>query len=230
MMPQDRLSAFGDALRQGMLAERMSQADLAKATKVHPSQVNRWVHGRAMPGMENICKLEKLLKIDLSKVLANPTREYELFVAAPEGGLNSEDVADHHADVAKVLRAARKHVRGIYWPSEEDKTAADRTYKAAVRTEQNLRVLNGCPALLYLQFAAVVNPSSAYIELGYALGRKMKLTIMVKGGLMVPYMLRDFGAVRVGLREVGIFPNIASADEAAELIASNGRELLGLAK
>lgn len=228
MMPQDRLSAFAGALHHALVAERMSQAALAKALKVHPSQVNRWVHGRAMPGMENLRTLEKLLKIDLSKVLTNPTRKYELFVAAPEGGLNPEDVADHHADVAKVLRAAREQVNGIYWPSEEDKTAADRTYKAALRTDQNLRVLNGCPALIYLQFANVVNPSSAYIELGYALGRKVKLTIMVKRGLMLPYMLHDFGAVGVGLREVRIFPNIASADEAAAMIASNGRELLGL--
>lgn len=228
MMPQDRLSPFGNTLRQALVARRMSQAALAKAMEVHPSQVNRWVHGRAMPGMENVSKIEKLLKIDLSDVLTHPSREYELFVAAPEGGLRPDDVADHHADVAKVLSAAREQVNGIYWPSEEDKTAADRTYKAAMRTDRNLRVLNRCPALIYLQFAEVVNPSSAYIELGYALGRKMKLTIMVKRGLMLPYMLHDFGAVGSGLREVRIYPNIASADEAAALIKHNGRALLGL--
>lgn len=179
-----------------------------------------------MPSMANVRKLEDVLDIDLGWLLTEPTREYELFVAAPEGGLRSDDVKAHHADVAKVLVAARKHVNGIYWPSEEDKTIADRTFKAPTRTEKNLRILNDCPALLYLQFAKVVNPSSAYIELGYALGKKMKLTIMVKDRLMLPYMLHYSGARGTGLKEMRIFDNI-EADEAVALITDNGRELFG---
>ena len=221
---------FGIALHEALLVKRMSQAELARAIPTDASQVTRWITGAAKPSMRNQRRIEEILETKLPNA-STITREYELFVAAPVGGLNPDNIDKHHADVAKVLVAARKQVNGIYWPSEGDRTASDRTDVSAIRTERNLRALNECSALLYLQFSEVVNPSSAYIELGYALGRKMKLTIMVKSGLMLPYMLHEFGAVGPGLRflpQVRIYPNIASAEEAAERIARNGRELLGL--
>jgi hypothetical protein len=94
-----------------------------------------------------------------------------------------------------------------------------------------MKDLVNCPAYLYLQFAEIVGPSSALVELGFALGRKMKITIIVKKGLTSPYMLRGFGAVAAKLNflpHARIY-EVDSADDAACLIASNGRELLGLA-
>jgi len=91
--------------------------------------------------------------------------------------------------------------------------------------------LFGCEAYLYLQFAEVLRPSSAFVELGFALGTKMKVTIIVQKGLTSPYMLRGFGAVAARLKfleEARIYTEVESPDEAASLIASNGRELLGL--
>ena len=51
-----------------------------------------------------------------------------------------------------------------------------------------MKDLVNCPAYLYLQFAEIIGPSSALVELGFALGRKMKITIIVKQGLMEDYL------------------------------------------
>jgi transcriptional regulator with XRE-family HTH domain len=233
MMPQDPATGFGSALRQALREKGMKQSALAHELPVDPGQISRWVNGRAMPSPSQVRLMEGILEADLSEALADSTPEHELFIASPVGGLDPDNIAEHLADVAKVLEAAREQVNGIYWPSEGDTTASDRTYVAAdIRTERNLRVLNNCPALLFLQFAEVVRPSSAYIELGFALGKRMSLTIMVKRGLMLPYMLHRFGMVGTGLKflpRVRIYTDeIASADDAAALIATNGRELLGL--
>jgi|ERR1700677_888140 transcriptional regulator with XRE-family HTH domain len=234
MMPQDPASRFGSALRQALREKGIRQAALAKELPVDAGQISRWVNGRAIPSPSQVRRMERILETDLFEALADSAPEYELFIAAPVGGLDPDNIPEHLADVAKVLEAAREQVNGIYWPSEGDRTASDRTYVAAdIRTERNLRVLNNCPSLLYLQFAEVVRPSSAYIELGFALGKRMNLTIMVKQGLKLPYMLHRFGMVGTGLRflpRVRIYTDeIASADDAAALIATNGRELLGLA-
>jgi hypothetical protein len=168
----------------------------------------------------------------LAHVYADPAPEYELFIAAPFGGLADEDVPEHQAETAKVVQAARNLVRGVYWPSETAKTAKDRRFILSdIRTEDNLRILNECPALLYLQFTEVRGPSSAYIELGYALGKGMNVVIMVKQGVRVPYMLQEFGTVIANLDflpHARIRTDIASAEDAAERIAANGRKLFGL--
>jgi hypothetical protein len=158
--------------------------------------------------------------------------EYELFVSSPISAIVSEDIPEHHDAVAKVVAAANKHVNNLIWPGDRIRAVIDRRTAAAdIVTERNMKDLVNCPAYLYLQFAEIIGPSSALVELGFALGRKMKITIIVKQGLMSPYMLRGFGAVAAKLSflpQARIY-EVDSADDAASLIASNGRELLGLA-
>ena len=63
---------------------------------------------------------------------------------------------------------------------------------------------------------------------GFALGRKLKTTIIVKRNLHKPYMLEGFGVVAAKLRflpEVHIY-EVDDVDEAVRLIGRNGRQLL----
>jgi hypothetical protein len=64
------------------------------------------------------------------------------------------------------------------------KTANDRRNIAPdIAATHNLTDLASCPAFLYLQFAEVIGPSSTLVELGIALGRKMKVTMrLIQGG------------------------------------------------
>jgi transcriptional regulator with XRE-family HTH domain len=228
----DNSTSFADALRQALRGKGMSQAALARELHVDASQVHRWLYGQALPQAKNISLIKTILGVDLSGAFAESTPEYELFVSAPISGISSQDVPDHHNAVAQIVEAAKQHVNGLIWPGEEIRTAADRRAAAAdVATERNMKSLFGCSAYLYLQFADVVRPSSALVELGFALGRKMKITIIVKRGLTTPYMLSGFGAVAAELKflpKTKIYNEVESAEEAAALVASNGRELLGL--
>ncbi len=225
-------ASFGDALREALKDAKVSQADLARKLNINQAQVSRWVHGGALPQVDNLHATEDFLSVDLSAAFNKVKPTYELFVSAPISGIASEDIPEHHNAVAKIVEAAKQHVNGLIWPGEEIRTAADRRAAAPdMATERNMKALHGCPAYLYLQFAEVVRPSSAFVELGFALGQMMKITIFVKRGLTTPYMLNGFGAVASDLKflpKARIYTEVESAEEAASLIASNGRELLGL--
>lgn len=230
-MPSQEGTGFADALRRAMQKAHMNQAELARQLNVDPSRVNRWVNGKAVPHIDTVGRIGIILETDLSDSFARSTPDYELFVSAPISGIAKEEVPDHHTSVAKVVAAAAQHVNNVVWPGEQITTAAVRRAAAAdIVTERNMQALYSCSAYLYLQFAEVIGPTSAFVELGFALGRKIKVTIIVKEGLTTPYMLRGFGAVAAELKflpKARIY-DVASADEAASLIASSGRELLGL--
>lgn len=195
------------------------------------SQVNRWIHGKALPQLDNLRRIEEVLGVNLSTAFDKNKPKYELFVSAPISGVASEEVSEHHDAVAKVVAAARQHVNGLSWPGGRVRTAIERQNTAPdIATARNMTELFGCPALLYLQFAEVIGPSSALVELGFALGRKMKVTIIYQRSLTSPYMLRGFTGVAARLPflpDTRIYQE-DSADSAAALMASNGRELLGL--
>jgi transcriptional regulator with XRE-family HTH domain len=231
MPPQDHPS-FANALSQALRDKQISQAALARELKVDPSQVNRWVRGNAIPHFDNVQRIEKFLKTDLSDAFTKSTSDNELFVSAPISGIADENIPEHHDAVAKVVAAARQHVNGLVWPGELIRTATDRRNAAAdITTERNMTILVDCPAYLYLQFVEVVGPSSAFVELGFALGRKKKVTIIVKKGLTSPYMLRGFGAVAARLKflpEARIYTEVESPEEAASVVEGTGRELFGL--
>lgn len=222
---------FAKALRQAMEDANVTQAALARELQTDASQVNRWANANAVPHTNTVRRIEGFLKADLADALAKSTPDYELFVSAPISGINDEDIPEHHDAVARVVSAATDRVNGLIWPGSHIKTAADRLAEAAdIVTEKNMKALYSSQAYLYLQFAEVVRPSSAFVELGFALGRKMKVTIIVQQGLKNPFMLRGFSAVAESL---DFLPKartyeVASADEAASLIKGSGREMLGL--
>jgi transcriptional regulator with XRE-family HTH domain len=230
MSPQDGPS-FAETLRQALTRRHMRQVQLARLLNVDPSQVNRWVNGNAVPHIGTVGRIEQILETNLSDSFTRSTPDYELFVSAPISGIASEEIPAHHEAVAKVVAAASQHVNNLVWPGERIRTAADRRAAAAdIVTERNMQDLYGCPAYLYLQFAEVIGPTSSFVELGFALGRKMKITIIVQRGLTTPYMLHGFGAVSATLKflpKARIY-DVETAEDAASLIAGNGRELLGL--
>jgi hypothetical protein len=75
-----------------------------------------------------------------------------------------------------------------------------------------------------------VHPSSSLIELGCALGRRLKTTIIMQADLHQPFMLDGFGAVAASLSflpKARVY-TVRSVEHACDLITRNGRELLGL--
>src|SRR5262249_23699977 len=116
MVPQDAAHRLGNALEQALKAAGKSHRELAVILHVHPSRVSHWVHGRNMMPAEYISPTEAFLRTNLSTALAAPPPEYELFIAAPFGGLADEDVPKHQAETEKVVNAVRKIVDGVYWP------------------------------------------------------------------------------------------------------------------
>jgi transcriptional regulator with XRE-family HTH domain len=222
-------ATFGDALRAAIVAAHTTQAELARDLEIDPGQVSRWVNNKTVPHLDTVARIGQILGADLSASFSVSTPEYELYVSAPITGLKRQDIGTHHAAVAEVVAAARAHVNSLYWPGEEIQQQSDLA-APDIATEQNMRVLAKCSALLYLQFVDIVRPSSALIELGVALGRHLKTTIILKSDVAQPYMLNGFGAVAAS---VSFLPKariyyVGSVGDACGLVRKNGRVLLGL--
>jgi hypothetical protein len=97
-----------------------------------------------------------------------------------------------------------------------------------IATETSLKVLANCRAYLYLQFGELIYPSGALVELGIALGRKLKTTMIIKKDLRTPYMFEGFEGVTASLDflpRVLIYA-VNDVDDAVRLIQRNGRQLL----
>ena len=97
-------------------------------------------------------------------------------------------------------------------------------------TETSFEVFASCQAYLYLQFAEIINPSGALVELGFALGRKLKTTMIIRKNLRTPYMFEGFQGVAAKLNflpQVHIY-TVADIDDAVRLIKTDRRKLFGL--
>jgi transcriptional regulator with XRE-family HTH domain len=223
-------TTFGEALRRALRDARMTQASLARELRIDVSQVNRWTNNKALPHISYIGRIERVLGVDLSDSFVNSKSNYELYISAPLAELDSNDLPQHQDVVASLVAAIEQNINGLYWPGSEIRTASDLPAAADIVTERNLAALANCSAFLYLQFSEIVRPSSALVELGLALGRRMKTTLIVKSEIDYPYMFEGFGAVAASLN---FLPNariyqVRSIEDAEAILRNNGRELLGL--
>ena len=194
-----------------------------------PGQVSRWINNKNLPRVETLSEIGRLLAIDLSEAFQRslPAPEHDLFVSAPISGLSDAEIDAHRKGVANVVAAAKQVVDKVYWSGEE--VASFRDLRAPdLATLASLKVLASCSAYLYLQFAQMVNPSGALVQLGIALGRKLKTTVIIKRDLRTPYMFEGFQFVAGNLDflpETHIYV-VDDVDDAVHLIEVNGRQLL----
>ena len=228
MASQDS-ALFGQALKDALQAADMNQAKLARELGIDAGQISRWATGKALPLRETVQRIGLILGVDLAEAFQSSTPTFELYVSAPITGVGKKGLPAHHDQVAQVVASLEGHVNSHHWPGRDINGAGD-LLAPDIATERNMTVLSHCSALLYLQFAEVVRPSGALIELGIALGRRMKTTVIMKRGLPQPFMLQEFAAVAARL---SILPQariyvVDDVDGACQLIERNGRELLGL--
>lgn len=221
--------SFGAALAAALTAAGKTQKALADHLSIDAGQVSRWVRDHAMPRPETVIQMEEFLGADLSAAFSASAPHYELYVSAPITGLGKRDIPEHHDAVAAVVESLRDHVTSLYWPGEAVRSSTELT-AADITTERNMNALGRSEALIYLQFKNIVHPSSSLVELGLALGKRMKTTIFVARGIREPYMLDGFqgvaGAVSF-LPKARIY-RVGAPDEVSSMLAKNGREILGL--
>lgn len=222
-------ATFGEALKKALTEARMSQADLARRLHVDPGQVSRWARAKAVPHIDTVGRIEDELGVDLSKPFEASSPDIKLYVSAPITGLTPSQIPAHHDQVAAVVEAARGHANSLYWPGEPIRSSSDLT-ATDIATERNMEALSHCTAFLFLQFDEIVRPSGALVELGLALGRRMKTTVIHLESVPVATMLDGFSGVasRVRFLPKARIYHVESVEQAVDLVRRNGRELLGL--
>jgi transcriptional regulator with XRE-family HTH domain len=222
-------ATFGAALARALKAKHRKQAWLAEELHTDPGQVSRWINNKARPHIDTLGRIEELLEADLSEAFELAGPAYELFVSTPISGLDIVQIEAHREDVAQVVKAAEQVVDGVYWSGVEIVSVKD-LGAPDLATEATFKEFAHCKAYLYLQFAEILNPSGALVELGFALGRRIKTTMIIRKDLRTPYMFEGFQGVAARLDclpDAHIY-TVESAAEAARLITRHGRRLLGL--
>jgi len=228
-MPRQDHASFGDALKAVLRTTGRKQAELARKLQIDPGQVSRWATNKQRPHVTTVLRIDEILGSNLVEAFNALTPDYEIYVSAPITGLDPAAIGQHHDDVARVVDALSSHVNNVYWPGRDIRSLDD-LVAPDIATERNLQILSECSAHLYLQFAQVSRPTSALVEFGFALGRRLKTTFILKNGLSTPFMLEGFQGVASSLAflpKTHVYP-VSTVDDAIILIARNGRELFGL--
>jgi hypothetical protein len=206
------------------------QVWLAGRLGVTETTISRRVTGKTRPLREQAEAATELLNDpEVLEVFDLTNAPYELYLAAPISGLKSTDVSAHRDAIEQIASQAETVTNGVYWPGREIHSTAELA-AADIVTRDNLDVLSHCHGLLYVQLTDVIHPTGALMELGIALGRKMKTTIMIQRGLPLPFMLRNFEGVAARSK---IMPDarvdfVENAEDVVARIKRNGREIFEL--
>jgi len=204
------------------------QSGVAPKLGVHPSQLNRWANGRVIPD-EILEVLEDVLgRDDIKSAFA--TLKYDLYVSSPITSFSPLDMASHREGVGQVVESIEDIGLRPFWPAGLINSRAD-LLPPRLATKRNLEILHGAKGLLYIQLLETTTPSNTLVELGMALGRRMRTTIIIGQGIQMPSM---FAALEVlGARMPHVLPKVrviqvSGVDEAVNYVRTSGRSLFGL--
>ncbi|MEZ5323393.1 MAG: helix-turn-helix transcriptional regulator [Microthrixaceae bacterium] len=221
--------SFGQGLRAALRANGYSQAKLAAELNIDAGSVSRWANDKALPSPDNVHLIESILGVSLDGYHSEARPHYEVYVSAPILGLGPKRIQTHHDAIAEVVGTLSGFARPIFWPGH-DITSQASMQAADLASQRNIVALTHSDAFLYIQFAEITKPTSALVELGIALGRRIKTTLIIQRDLTTPFMFDGFPAVAERLTSMpsARIYNVADIDAACELIERNGRPLLGL--
>lgn len=181
---------LGTRLRAILTSRKLKHSVFAKELGKNSSQLSRLLAGTEHWTRELASRIDELLTTNLTSVYDELTEEIDLYVASPITGLSAENIPNAHARTAGLVTFLRELGYTVSWPGEQI-TDVQKLIAPSVATTTNIRTLVRCRGLLYVQFDEVIHPSGALIELGIALGRKMKTTIVADARLGLPFMLRN---------------------------------------
>ncbi len=218
----------GEVVKRALSERSMKHLVFARDLDAASSTLSKWLNGTRVPPEKVQEQIDTLLDLDLSGTWGLSSSPSTVFVSAPGQGLRSKDRAEHRDQVLKVVTAIDKVVDTVHCPGS--KILGPKDFGAPdVMTKQSMELLAESDALVYLQFAELAGPTGSLVELGIALGRKMRVTIFVQEGLDRPLLMNSFERVAARL---SMLPNarnysVQSPDEVVQWLQNGGRHLLG---
>lgn len=228
VMDRKLQEAPGDVVR-ALLDERgLVHGEFARKINATPSAFSKWLAGTRVPSWEAQEAIDKALDLDLSGKWTARSGPKRLFVSAPGEGLRPKDRSEHRQKVEKVVTAIKNQVDVVHWPGSNVLGPEDLGAPGPA-TKRSLELLNESQALVYLQFSEMVRPTSSLVELGIALGRKMRVTVFIQEGLHQPFMMSNFDGVaaRLPFMPDARTYEVKSPDQVVRWIKKDGAHLLG---
>lgn len=170
-------------------------------------------------------------------------RAYDIYVSSPLTGLvdqkeepgivgrsSDETLAEANSKVGEIVTYLISLGYRVFWPGENI-TSVTHLKKPHTTTYENLKVLLVTDGFLYIQLNEVIRPTGALIELGIALGRRIKTTLLLSPGVTLPFMLR--GGFEKNMERFPEFPDaqvdeVDSVSDIKTRIANTGPAYFGL--
>lgn len=223
--------ALGQALREAIARDKQKHYQFAKRMGITSPQLSKYINGRQAWTLDLAKKFDQQLGgTEMADAFVRLTQRIDIYISSPITGLADESIPIAHEQTGTLVDFLRNEGYSVQWPGERIPTI-DKLIDPTVATTDNIRDIVRARAVVYVQFNEVIHPSGALIELGIALGRKMRTTVLALEGLQLPFMLRNgFDGV------AGASPDLPDArirqfrsmDDAVRQIRNTGPAFFGL--
>ncbi|WP_390178718.1 transcriptional regulator [Microbacterium sp. MTN4-26] len=224
---------LGERLRSALATRKKKQSALASELGMSAPRLSKFVNGH-QPWTEDLARQidNSLGGTEFSDALKRMRQRFDLYLATPITGVAEEAIPRAHSAVNVLYEALVENGYSVHWPGRAI-TSIDQLIAPSIATASNIRNLVNSQALVYVQLEEVVKPSGALVELGIALGRKMRTTVIARSGLHLPFMLSNgFDGVANASPElpdakIHVF---STTEEALRQIGNTGPAFFGLSE
>lgn len=217
------------------VAEKITQKWLAPRLHVSEGHLSKTL-GEDPPDLAFLAQVADVLGMTLSELSERAGVpigwRYDIYLSTPFQALTDDsERSAQRADAAALVAAMRSIDLKVYWPLESvpERSAEWESGIEHIAAADNIRAILSSEALVYFQSHALNGSTSALVELGYAMGKQIRTTVMVAGGVQMPFMLRRLDALAAQLSDTHdaltkpARMDFATVDEACEAVRTRPR-------
>jgi len=228
-LTRDETKAVGEKVREALASDtEWTQKRLAIELGVSQTTISNIIAGNQLITDVRTSLIADLLGLELSEFLHRP----DIYVSAPMTTLKTgTSLRKNHNEVHLVLDALSDVALSPYWPGDGVLDHSD--YRdPRITATKNLQALAQCSSFLLLYLHEVDGPSGALIELGYAMGLGLRVTLMIDRKLNQkgpkPFILDGLQSAAM---EIDVLPRIDihevnNAKDVCLLLRENGAALV----
>ena len=126
------MSDFAENLRNAMFFKRCKAVDVARATKITPSVISRYLTGAHQPSTDNLLAISKYLGIS-PEVLLSSSESPELFESSKRTPSDKDKIIAVQEELIKTLQkqnmSQSHYINALFKELGEAKVKADRKRK-----------------------------------------------------------------------------------------------------
>lgn len=228
--------------------ERLKCSNSELAARLHyanASTVTKWLTGQAVVSVSAARRLDELGEVTSIEATFTELRDaytrasmrrgrapsagaksFDVFLASPMASTGTRLGYESERSAARDVKLALETWCGfsVYYAGDAIETDADFD-TPEMAAETNFEVLSRSHFFLLLTLTQPADPSSVYVEAGYALARHLPSLYLVAGPEVLPFVLRTLGQHQQQSLPPVSLQFVDGADQAVAFVKRNGAQL-----